>query len=71
MKHRKALSVLSKITKSVVLRQDGLFSYSTGKPFNPADTVVIDNIKADHNVKNYKEEYDSEGRLVRISGEVG
>lgn len=51
--------------------EDGWFTYSSGKSHNPADTVIIDNIKADHTFKDVVEEKTPEGRFKRLSGYVG
>lgn len=70
LRHRKALFVLSKITKSVVFRQDGYFTFSDGRPFNPEDMRFINKIKPNRNFKIDLYDQDEEGRFRRISGSV-
>jgi len=60
-----------KIVKSFTVR-DGKFTfYSSGPMWNPAETVIIDNIKADKTFRNLVEETDEQGRFKSYSGEVG
>lgn len=71
IKHPKALPILFKIGKSVSFREDGYFVYTSSPMHNPADTVIIDNIKADHTIWNLKEERNEDGTFKSLSGWVG
>ena len=71
MKHRRAFFFVAKIIGGIKFGKDGTFSYSSGRMFNPADAVFINNIKPDRTFHIKIDETDDKGRFKRLSGFVG